>query len=77
MPRMRSDGMICQFKPAFHTLSLPLTELYLKTRAEALAVSDSIPVTPLTSGMSNSTKASFTLSLPLVTSAVDAPHRSL
>ncbi|MNV37219.1 hypothetical protein D3C71_1287310 [compost metagenome] len=71
VPRTRNAELICQLRPNFHTLSDPSTESYWNIRPEALAVSDSMPVMPLSSGTSSSTKASLTLSLPLVTSALE------
>ncbi|MNS77938.1 hypothetical protein D3C72_1115320 [compost metagenome] len=75
-PRRRSDGITCQFTPTFQTLSESATLSYLNTRPEALMLSDSTAGRPFSNGTSTSTKASLTLSLPLVTSAEDEPQMS-
>src|SRR5690606_33913897 len=74
--RNRTAELICQVRPIFHTLSLPSTESYSKTRAEEMSDKDSNPGLPAISGISTSAKASRTLSSPLVTCAEVEPHRS-
>src|SRR6185437_2888815 len=74
VPRTRHVGVICQFKPYFHTLLALPTLAYLNRRADRSRSSDSIPGTPFSTGIPISPNASVTWSAPLVSCDELYPH---